>query len=222
MAIQTKAGKYQEALRALLSPRERRVLDRLSTPRAIQDYLDTVPINFEETGETILSPQQVLRQKRAHCIEGALFAAASLAYHGRAPLLLDLQTMQMDDDHVVALYKQQGLWGAISKTNHYMLRWRDPVYRSVRELAMSFFHEYFLNSGMKTLLAYSRPFDLRRYAPERWVAVQEKLDWLAEDLDGSPHFPIVPESHRSLVRPVSRLERTVVELTEWTEQGRTN
>ncbi len=123
---------YQHKLHALLSPAEHRVMRKLSTPQKIQDYLDSLPINFEEKGETILSPRRVLRERKAHCIEGAFFAAASLAYHGYPPLLMDFRTLPNDEDHVVAVFKEKGHWGAISKTNHAILRWRDPVYRSAR------------------------------------------------------------------------------------------
>lgn len=164
-----------------------------------------------------MSPRRVLREKKAHCIEGAMFAAAALAYHGHPPLLLDFQTPPKDYDHVVALFKKDGLWGSISKTNHLILRWRDPVYRTVRELAMSFFHEYYMSDGSKTLRAYSRPFDLRRYTPERWVIAEEDLDWLAVDLDDSPHFPIAPKKALRDLRRASKLERTAVDLIEWPE-----
>ncbi len=114
-------------------------------------------------------------QKKAYCFEGAVLAAAALAYHGRPPLLLDLQTTNDDQDHVLALFKEDGLWGAISKTNNPVLRWRDPVYRSVRELAMSYFHEYFLyKSGEKTLRAYSKAFDLSRFDPKEWVVARRE------------------------------------------------
>jgi hypothetical protein len=136
---------YRNEIRALLSPDERAVFKKLSSPILIQDYLEALPQNFSKSaGETCRSPRRLLRDKKAYCFEGALFAAAALAYHGRKPLLLDLQTTNDDQDHVVALFRQDGLWGALSKTNNPVLRWRDPVYKSVRELAMSYFHEYFL------------------------------------------------------------------------------
>ena len=159
-------------------------------------------------------------------MEGAVLAAAALAYHGRSPLLLDLQSLEEDEDHVVALFKEKGLWGAISKTNHPVLRWRDPVYKTPRELAMSYFHEYFMwhkhgkkLSGKKTLLAYSKPFDLSRYPPEKWFAAKD-LDWLAEALDASPHFPIAPASVLKNTRPATRIETEVMEAVEWPRPSR--
>ena len=131
------------------------------------------------------------------------------------PLLLDLQTVPHDSDHVVALFKEKGLWGAISKTNHTTLRFRDPVYKSVRELAMSYFHEYFLENGDKTLRAYSRPFNLKRYKPAAWVTAKEDLDFVAIDLDDSPHYPIAPKSVLRHARKATKVERKTLDIVEW-------
>src|SRR3989344_4997493 len=125
---------YKVRIDRLLTPHERSVFKKLASPQRIQDFLDSLPINFELHGETYMSPRRVLTAGEAHCFEGALLAAAALAYHGRRPLLMDIQTSRTDDDHVVALFREFGYWGAISKTNHAILRYRDPVYRSVREL----------------------------------------------------------------------------------------
>lgn len=211
---------YKDQLRALLSPAERRVFQKLNTPDRIQTFVEALPHNFSyAAGETCRSVRRILhnkQSKRAYCFEGAVLAAAALAYHGQSPLLLDLQTRDDDEDHVVALFKENGLWGAISKTNHPVLRWRDPVYKSVRELAMSYFHEYFLpHTGVKTLYAYSRPFNLSRYAPERWVVAEESLDWLAEEMDSSPHYPIAPGPALKKARRASALEREASALAQW-------
>jgi hypothetical protein len=144
--------------------------------------------------------------EQAHCIEGALLAALALYLRGEKPLLLDLKTKKTDQEHVVALFRKNGYWGALSKTNHAVLRYRDPVYRTVRELALSYFHEYFLvKDGDKTLLSYSRPFSLEPYDHE-WMTSEENLFGLAADLDDSPHFSIVPASHRRFLRRASRVE----------------
>ena len=129
-----------KALNAVLTPAERRLFARLDTPQKIQDYLDTLPVNFEPDGDTIMSPRRMLMAKAAHCAEGALFAVAVLMFHGKQAALVDLRARPTDHDHVIAVFKQNGLWGAISKTNHSILRWRDPIYKSVRELAMSYSH----------------------------------------------------------------------------------
>lgn len=166
---------------------------------------------------------RILAENRgAYCFEGAVFAAASLAYHGLPPLLLDIKTTDKDKEHVVALFKEHGRWGAISKTNHCVLRWRDPVYKSVRELAMSYFHEYFLwHNGEKTMRSYSRPFDLRRYPPQHWVATESSLEWLAEDLDKSPHFPVASSSIiKTKLRRATKIERAVLEFEEWNRAGK--
>ena len=161
--------RYRNRLRALLTPAEHRVFARLDTPQKIQDFLDRMPVNFEPDGDTAMSPRRVLETGVAHCAEAAVFACAALAYHGKKAWLLDLVGRPSDQDHVVTLFQQRGLWGAISKTNHAILRWRDPIYRSAREVAMTFAHEYALPSGLKSLMSYSRPFSPTRYAPERWV-----------------------------------------------------
>src|SRR3989344_2899671 len=181
---------YAKRISVLLAPHERAVFKKLSSPQRIQNFLDSLPINFEMQGETYMSPRRVLAARQAHCFEGALFAAAALAYHGRRPLLMDIQTARTDDDHVVALFKERGLWGAISKTNHAILRYRDPIYRTVRELALSYFNEYIADDGGKSMRAYSAPFDLSRYDPKKWVTAGEDLDSLVADLDSSRHFPI--------------------------------
>ena len=207
--------RYSDRIRKLLTPPERRVFDKLRTPQKVQDYLDKLPINFEWKGETYMSPRAVLRAKTAHCMEGAVFAAAVHAYHGHKPLLLDFRTLPSDEDHVVALFRQNGRWGAISKTNHSILRYRDPVYTSVRELAMSFFHEYLLWNGKKSLRAYSKPFDLSKFPPERWVTAKSDLWWLVEALDWSRHFPAVPKKSLRVLRKAYPIELRAMKLVEW-------
>ena len=150
-----------------LNKKELTILKKLTTPIKIQNFLDSIPRNSEKNGETYMSPRQVLTQNKAHCFEGALVAALALWLHNEPPLLLDLKANHIDDDHVLALYRRNNYWGAISKTNHATLRFRDPVYKTLRELALSYFHEYFENDhGKKTLRQYSaRPFDLRKVDP---------------------------------------------------------
>lgn len=206
---------YADQIKRLLSPGERRLFERLMTPQKIQDYLDTLPINFEVSGETYMSPRRAIRAKTAHCFEGALVAAAVLAYHGQKPLLLDFRTIPADEDHVVTLFRQNSYWGAISKTNHAILRYREPVYRTVRELALSFFHEYLMGDGRKSLRAYSRPFNLSKFPLEKWVTMQDELDWLVEALDSSKHFPIVPKKNLRVLRKAYPIELRAMKLVEW-------
>jgi hypothetical protein len=206
---------YHRAIDALLTPTERRQFLRLNAAHKIQDFLDTLPANFELGEDTHMSPRRVLRTGVAHCTEGALLAAACLAYHGRAVFLMDLRALPADEDHVVTLFREHGLWGAVSKTNHAVLRWRDPIYRTPRELAMSYAHEYFLNDGRKSLLSYSRPFDVTRYAPKRWVTAEENLDWLIYALDQSAHLPLAPRAALRRRRRASPFERHVTDQAEW-------
>jgi hypothetical protein len=207
--------RYAERLRRILAPDVRRALRRLSTPEKIQDHLDTLPVNVELSGETYMSAQRTLAARTAHCFEGALLAAAALAYHGARPLLMDFQAGDGDEDHVIALFRRNRRWGAISKTNHAILRYRDPVYRTPRELAMSYFHEYHHENGNKTMRTYSAPFDLSRYAPERWVTATGELHWLVAALDACRHFPSVPNSRWRILRKTSRLERDMLAMKEW-------
>jgi hypothetical protein len=212
------ASVYRDRLKAVLTPDERRLLSRLNTPNKIQDYLDTLPINFELHGETYMSPRRVIALQTAHCFEGALLAAAAIAYHGGRPLLLDIQTSD-GEDHVIALYKRGRYWGAISKTNHSTLRYRDPLYASVRELALSYAHEYIDDAGVKTMRAYSAPYDLSRLAPERWVTQGDELFFLVDSLDRSKHFDVVPNNNRTVLRRASMLERHILTLSEWNTRG---
>jgi hypothetical protein len=202
-------------IRKILSPEERKKFAKLKSARLIQNYLDTMSINFETSGETYMSPRRVIKNNTAHCFEGALFAAAALAYHGHRPLLLDLVTIERDEDHVIALFREKGLWGAISKTNHPILRYRDPVYKSVRELAMSYFHEYIMDDGTKSLRRYSAAFDLNRYSPARWVTAEEELFWLVEELDASKHYDIAPKTAMRRIRKASHIEVEAINRTEW-------
>ncbi len=213
-------GSYQSSVRKILGPAERILFSRLKTPQKIQDYLDKLPINFELSGETYMSPRRVIEERRAHCFEGALFAAAAFAYHGQSPLLMDFRTVPEDEDHVVALFKQSGLWGAVSKTNHAILRYRDPVYESPRELAMSYFHEYLEWNGNKSLRAYSRPFDVSRFAPHTWITEEKDLVLLVDALDSTRHFPIAPQKNLRLLRRGTPVEIRAMKTTEWTRGGK--
>ncbi len=205
----------RNSLRALLTPAEHRLFARLGTPQKIQTFLDRLPANFELTGDTVLSPRHMLRERVAHCAEGALFAAAVLSFHGKRAWLMDIQALPSDQDHIVALFKERGLWGAISKTNHAILRWRDPIYRSPRELAMSYAHEYCLPGGKKSMLTFSRPFSLARFAPKRWVIASDDLHWLMDELDASPHVPVAPAQAMRKRRRSSQVELLAQLVLEW-------
>ena len=191
-----------------LAPREFALLRRLDTPQKIQAYLHDLRQNFEPDGDTCRPVAQVLKSGRAHCIEGAMVAAAALWVHGEPPLLLDMRA-ERDFDHVVALFRRHGRWGAISKTNGIGLRWRDPVYRSLRELAMSYFHEYTNRRDHKTLREYSVPYDLRRIDPAIWASGTKHCWEVGERLDGIRHFRLVNGHHLKTVVRRDPFERRV-------------
>ena len=206
---------YRNRLRALLTPAEHRTFARLDTPQKIQTFLDRVPANFCLNGDTAMSPRTMLKANLAHCAEGAVFAAAALVYHGKPAWLVDMRARPTDQDHIITLFKVRGLWGAISKTNHAILRWRDPIYRTPRELAMSYAHEYCLPGGKKSMLEFSRPFSLTRFAPKRWVIAEEELHWLMDKLDEAPHVPVAPPAALRARRRSSPIELKAQEVVEW-------
>jgi hypothetical protein len=198
-----------------LSSVDFKTLSRLDTPQKIQDFLDLIPINHEKNGETCMSPGRVLKEKRAHCIEGAMLAATALWIAGEKPLIMSLKVSRGDDDHVVALYKKNGYWGAVSKTNHSVLRFRDPIYRTIRELALSYFHEYFLTTnGKKTMRGYSYPINLKRFGT-KWVNTEEDLWDIGNIIFNMPHIPIVPKKNERYLRKAHPLERNAASIKEW-------
>jgi hypothetical protein len=196
-----------------LTAAEFRILTRLDSPGRIQAFLDAIPANFEPDGDTVLSVREVLRRRRAHCIEGAMLAACALWVHGEPPLIVDFEAVH-DYDHVVAVFRRGGCWGAISKTNHVPLRYRDAVYRSLRELAMSYFHEYANRRGQKTLRTYSRPLDLRSIDPALWVTRRDDCFEIAERLDELAHFPLVSQRQARALRTRDRVERRAQRIRE--------
>jgi len=198
---------------------EYRTLARLNTAEKIQAFVDAIPQNFEIGGITCLSVREVLRQKRALCIEGAMLAACAFWINGETPWLLDLKA-ERDFDHVVALFRRNGRWGAISKTNGIGLRWRDPVYRSLRELAMSYLHEYYNKRDHKTLRTYSVPFDLRRMKPADWVTAEDGAWDLVDRLEAARHYDLMGRKQvRSLVRR-DPFEREVGSLLQYRRPGK--
>jgi hypothetical protein len=190
------------------------VLRRLSTPEKIQAYLLRMPQNFELNGDSCATVRMVLRDRRAHCIEGALLAAAALWIHGEPPLLFDLRAVN-DSDHVVALFRRKGHWGCISKTNGPDLRWRDPIYRSLRELAISYMHEYSNRRDHKSLREYSVPYDLRRADLKDWLTGEDGAWAIAEKLDEIRHFPIVSRPQIKLLVRRDTFEGEVAMLTQY-------
>ncbi len=176
-----------------------RVLD---SPEAIQRYLDGLPYNDEPTTR---SPRRVLRDRKAHCMEGALFAAAALERLGHPPLLVDMRA-ERDDDHILALFRADGRLGAIAKSNFTGLRYRSPVYRSLRELVISYFDLYFNSEGELTLRGYTRPIDLSGDRFGQWRTREDDLDDIGDHMDRLGVIRVVtPEQVRRL-RPVPAAE----------------
>ena len=174
------------------TPAELRAFRRLRSPAGVQDFLDNgLAYNKEPDGPTCRSPRRVLRDRTAHCMEGALFAAAALRVLGYPPLLLDLEAVR-DDDHVLAIFQVRGLWGAAAKSNFSGLRYREPVYRSLRELAMSYFEHYYNLRREKTLRRYSRPKNLRRFDGQDWMTAEEDVWMVPEYLCEIAHTPLLP------------------------------
>jgi hypothetical protein len=196
-----------------LTQQEENFLGTLSTPQKIQNYLDSIPFNHEETGETCRSPREVLIHKKAHCLEGAMLASVALMLQGQRPYILSLKVLDKDYDHVIALYKQNGYWGAISKTNHAVLGFRDPIYKTIRELAVSYFHEYFLvRNGEKTLRGYSHPINMKRFGTS-WITSPDNLFTIAEAICDAPHRLIIPKGNEQYIRRATSLERETASIS---------
>lgn len=187
-----------------LSPENLRTLRALKTPSQIQKFIDAVPYQYANTA---WSPQRVLRERKGHCLEGALLAAAALRVNGHPPLVMDLEGVR-DDDHVVALYREHGLWGGIAKSNFAGLRFRAPVYRTVREIALSYFEHYYNLRGERTLRSYSVPVNLARlddHDPARhWMTSNEDVWCVPELLIAARHYPLFPDK---VARALPRLDR---------------
>jgi hypothetical protein len=178
-------------------PSELRTLRALKTPAGIQKFLDELPYNLSYTAR---SPKKVLDDRIASCLEGGIFAAAALRILGFPPLIFDLEA-DKDTDHVVAIFKVGGHWGAVAKSNFTGCRYREPVYRSLRELAMSYFNIYFNLRGERTLRRYSRPVNLARFDHLNWMATDKPVWFIAEYLCEIPHISLLtPAMEKKLTR----------------------
>lgn len=182
---------------------ETATLRRLNTPEKVQTYLDGLDYNLEPDGDTVRSPRRVMRDRTAHCAEGAFLAAAAFRVNGLPPLVVDLESVR-DDDHVLAVYRERGLWGAVAISKFAGLRYRSPVYRTIRELALSYFEHYYNWDGERTLRAYSRPLSLARFDRIGWMTAEEELWPVVEHLAEIAHTPIVPAR---LDRRLARLDK---------------
>jgi hypothetical protein len=195
-----------------LSPENLRELRALKTPARIQRFIDELPYQYADTA---WSPRRVLRERKGHCMEGALVAAAALRLNGHPPLLMDMEGVR-DDDHVVAVYRAHGLWGSIAKSNFAGLRSRVPIYRTLRELAVSYFEHYYNLRGEHTLRSYSRPVNLARLDSRHWMTSEEDVWCVPEYLIAARHYPILPGK---VARTLPRLDRRSFEagMHGWTK-----
>ncbi|MDP2039333.1 MAG: hypothetical protein Q8L04_18285 [Ignavibacteria bacterium] len=183
---------------------ELKVITGFKNPHDIQLFLNNTKYNAESVTR---SPKMVLKHKAANCFEGALFAAAALRMLGFKPLILDMMAKN-DDDHVIAVFKKNGLWGAVAKSNTTVLRFREPVYRTVRELVMSYFDFYFNTLGEKSLVSYSNAVELSRFDKYNWMTTDEDLEFIGDYLFEIKHKEIYPKS----CRPLNRADKEVVDL----------
>jgi hypothetical protein len=182
------------------------VLGRLQTPTRIQDFVNALRWNHERGGGTARSVVKVLEAGEAQCIEGAFVAACALWLAGHPPLLMDMGAGGGDVDHIVTLYRRGRYWGAISKSNSPFLRFRDPIYRSLRELSLSYFPQY-VKERAKTLRTYSVPVDLRRYDPALWVTHAGFCGDMVDILTSSRHVPLLPRGMTGRhLRPIDEIE----------------
>lgn len=204
-----------------LTKEELQLVRKLSTPNKVQDFLDSIPFNHEKGGETCMSPSRVITTKKAHCLEGAMFAFLCLSYHGYKPKLVNLKVSSpIDFDHVVVIYKEYGHFGAVSKTNHNILRFRDPVYKTIREVVMTYFHEYFLpETGEKTLIGYSPPITLWNFGTS-WVSAKEDLWDIAETIYTMKHLSVTPSLPKQKRRYATDVERKASMIEEWSSRGK--
>jgi hypothetical protein len=198
-----------------LSAESVRTLRALKTPERIQRFVDALTYQYADTA---WSPERVLRERKGHCMEGALVAAAALRVHGHPPLLMDLEAVR-DDDHVIALYRERGLWGGIAKSNFAGLRFRAPIYRTLRELAVSYFEHYYNLRGQRTLRAYAGPVNLARLDRLHWMTAEDDVWCVPELLIAARHYPLFP--HR-VARALPRLDRRSFEagMHGWVKHGK--
>lgn len=183
------------------TPREAAFLRRLTPPWRIQKYLDE--IDYDLSGKSCRSPRRILRERRAQCMDGALLAVAALRLQGHPPLIVDLEAEQ-DTDHVLAVFRRDGCWGAVARSNFSGLRYREPVFRTIRDLVLSYVESYFNLRREKTLRRYSRPVSLARFDGRGWMTAEEDLWYVPEHLVGVRHYPLLSAAARRALAPVDR------------------
>ena len=181
-----------------LTPDERKLVRSLSSPVKIQHFLDTLAYSTESTYR---APLTVLRERVAHCYDGAVFAAAALAWNDDAPLIVNLFPNSRDDEHLVALFRRNGCWGAVGQSNFVGLRYREPIHRTVRELMISYFEQYYNVAGEKTLRSYTKPLNLNGFDRSRWMTEAKAMDLIADRLESMPQIRLLtPAMARTLAK----------------------
>ncbi len=184
-----------------LTKTELRIFTKLRAPFKIQEFLDSIPYSDEERYRC---PRSVLRDRKAHCYDGAVFAAAALRMIGYPPLLVDMLQNGRDDDHVLAVFRRNNRWGAVAKSNFSGLRFREPVYRGLRELIMSYFEFYYNIAGEKTLVGYTAPLNLNRFDKLSWLVDDNAMDIIAIELDSNRKNNIIT---KAMARQLSAIDK---------------
>jgi len=182
---------------------ELRLFGRLSSPITIQRYLNRLAYDSDYGAR---SPRWIIKERKAHCFEGAIFGAAALRQLGHRPRLVDIRSWN-DDDHVIAVFKERGHWGAVAKSNYTVIRFREPVYRTLRELVMSYFDVYFNPIGQKTMRSYSLPLDLCQFDKRLWMTTDGDLEYIGDKLNIRKHFPVLT---RSMIRRLNLVDPDLV------------
>jgi hypothetical protein len=190
-----------EAFERMLTDSEREILGGLRTPAKIQAFLDGIAYSIDDFYRC---PLRVLRERAAHCFDGAIFAAAALRRIGYAPLILDMLSNGRDDEHLLALFKSGGCWGAVAKSNFVGLRFREPVYRSLRELAMSYFEQYYNLEREKTLRGYTGPLNLKNFDRLEWMTQDEPLELIAKRTEEIRRVDLLPPAMAERLSPVDQ------------------
>jgi hypothetical protein len=195
-------GRGLNSLEDYLDPREREHLVNLGSPAAIQAFLDEIPYSAEDANRC---PLKVLQDRKAHCLDGALFAAAALRRLGGPPVVVDLLPEPgTDDDHVLAIYRRDGFWGAVAKSNFAGLRFREAIHRTLRELVLSYFEDFFNLNGQKTLRAYTVPLDLSVFDRDGWMWRNEGADLIEDRLSHMRRLPLLTPQMVSYLSPVDQ------------------
>jgi hypothetical protein len=178
----------------------RGLISGLDSPYKIQEFLDSIPYN---STKRTLSPLLVYKERMAHCMDGGMFAAAAMRRLGYPPLIVDLAA-ENDDDHIIAVFREGKCWGAVAKSNTTVLRFREPVYRSLRELAMTYFDLYYNLNSQKTLRSYSRAVDLSRFDDRNWEITEEDLEFIGDYVGTVKHYPLITPKQVSSLNNVPR------------------